>query len=45
MKLIEFKDFSKDNFVRAINKRKIAIIICVAVISILPVTFGMLILP
>lgn len=42
MKLIEFKDFSKDNFVRAINKRKIAIIICVAVISILILSFILL---
>lgn len=42
MKLIEFKEFSKDNFVQAINKRKIAITICVAIISIFILTFILL---
>lgn len=39
MKLVEFKDFSKDNLVRAINKRKVAITICVAVITLIILTF------
>lgn len=42
MKLIEFKEFSKENFVQAINKRKVAITICVSIISLIILTFILL---
>ena len=42
MKLIEFKEFSKENFVQAINKRKIAITICVSIISLIILAFILL---
>ncbi len=42
MKLIEFKEFSRENFVQAINKRKIAITICVSIISLVILTFVLL---
>ena len=42
MKLIEFKEFSKDDFVHAINKKKVTITICVAIILVIILTFVML---
>ena len=42
MKLIEFKEFSRENFVQAINKRKVAITICVSIISLIILTFILL---
>ncbi|MBQ3407691.1 MAG: hypothetical protein IJH12_00605 [Clostridia bacterium] len=42
MKLVEFKEFNRENIVQAINKRKVAITICVAVILIIILTFILL---
>jgi len=42
MKLIEFKEFKKDDFVHAINKKKVTITICVAIILISILTFVLL---
>ncbi|MBR2705405.1 MAG: hypothetical protein IKE91_08045 [Clostridia bacterium] len=42
MKLIEFKEFSRENFVQAINKRKVAITIGVSIISLIILTFILL---
>lgn len=42
MKLIEFKEFNKDTIVQAINKKKVAITICVAIVLIIALTFILL---
>lgn len=42
MKLVEFKEFNRDNISRAINKRKIAITVTISIILILVLVFVLL---
>lgn len=42
MKLIEFKEFNRDNIVRAINKKKVVITVCTVVITVMALTFVLL---